>query len=244
MFKQIRLAVLGTAFLLIGPLFLFTSCDELPFDLPLSQSEIADGLREALKVSSDTSVNNASKVDGYYGNLDVRILLPAEVQQVQGYVETYVPGGDALLSSLVVKLNRAAEEAAVQATPILIDAITNITITDALSILNGTDSAATVYLKTNTFVSLKTAFKPDIEAALTSVGAQQSWNTLTTQYNSIVPNIPLLNAPPINTDLADYTTGRALDGLFHYVKQEESKIRNNPLHRVTDLLERVFGQND
>lgn len=245
MFKQIRLAVLGMAFLLIGQLFFFTSCDELPFDLPVSESEIADGLREALKVSSDTSVNKASKEDGYYGNLAVRILLPPEIATAQSYIDR-IPGGlgSTLTNELMIKLNRAAEDAADKATPILIDAITNITITDALSILNGTDSAATVYLKAQTYTSLKTAFKPTIETSLQTVGAQQAYSTLTTNYNNYVVPIPFLNAPSINTDLADYTTGRALDGLFHYVKLEEEKIRKDPLHRVTDLLKRVFGQND
>ncbi|CAN5217414.1 DUF4197 domain-containing protein [soil metagenome] len=242
MFKRTRLAILGMIALVIVPTFFFTSCEEL--NLPLNQSEVAAALREALKVSSDTSVNQASKEDGYYANLAVRILLPEEVQQVQGYVRTYVPGGEALMSSLVVKLNRAAEDAAVKATPILIDAITNITITDAMGILNGTDSAATVYLKTSTFTSLKTAFKPDIENSLQAVGAQQAWNSLTTNYNTYVAPVPFINAPPINTDLADYTTGKALDGLFHYVKLEEEKIRKDPLHRVTDLLRRVFGSNN
>ncbi len=241
MFNRMRLAMLGMLTLAVAPLFFFTSCEDLPFD---NDDDIAAALREALQVSSDTSVNQASKTDGYYANLAVRILLPPEVVQAQSYIEDYIPGGEQLVSGLVVKLNRAAEDAADKATPILIDAITNITITDAVGILNGSDSAATVYLKNNTFTSLKTAFKPSIEASLQSVGAQQSWNTLTTNYNTYVEPIPFINAPPINTDLADYTTGKALDGLFHYIALEEEKIRKDPLHRVTDLLQRVFGQND
>jgi hypothetical protein len=113
-----------------------------------------------------------------------------------------------------------------------------------LSILNGSDSAATVYLKSSTFVSLKTAFQPDIENSLQAVGAQQAYSTLTSNYNTYVVPIPFINAPSINTDLADYTTGKALDGLFHYIALEEEKIRKDTLHRVTDLLRRVFGQND
>jgi len=240
-----RLMALGVMMLLVSPLFFFTSCEDLPFDIPVSQSEVAAGLREALKVSSDTSVNQASKEDGFYGNLAVRILLPPEVATAQSYIDR-IPGGlgTTLTNELMIKLNRAAEDAAEKATPILIDAITNITINDALSILNGSDSAATVYLKSSTFVSLKTAFQPDIENSLQTVGAQQAYSTLTSNYNTYVVPIPFLNAPSINTDLADYTTGKALDGLFHYIALEEEKIRKDPLHRVTDLLKRVFGQND
>lgn len=245
MFKSMRLMALGMMILLVSPLFFFTSCEDLPFNLPVSQSEVAAGLREALKVSSDTSVNKASKQDGYYANLAVRILLPPEVATAQSYINQ-IPGGlgTTLTNELMIKLNRAAEHAAEKATPILIDAITNITINDALSILNGSDSAATVYLKTSTFVSLKTAFQPDIENSLQAVGAQQAYSTLTSNYNTYVVPIPFINAPSINTDLADYTTGKALDGLFHYIALEEEKIRKDPLHRVTDLLRRVFGQND
>lgn len=245
MFKNTRLAVLGLAILLIAPTLFFTSCEELPFKIPVSESEIADGLREALKVSSDTSVNQASQQDGYYANLAVRILLPPEVATAQSYIDR-IPGGlgTTLTNELMIKLNRAAEDAANKATPILIDAITNITISDALSILNGSDSAATIYLKTSTYASLKTAFRPTIETSLQTVGAQQAYSTLTSNYNTYVVPIPFLNAPSINTDLADYTTGKALDGLFHYVKLEEEKIRKDPLHRVTDILRRVFGQND
>lgn len=245
MLKRTRLAILGMIALVVAPALFFTSCEELPFDIPLTQSEVAAGLREALKVSSDTSVNYASKQDGYYGNLAIRILLPPEVATAQSYINR-IPGGlgTTLTNELMLKLNRAAEDAADKATPILIDAITNITISDALSILNGTDSAATLYLKANTYTSLKTAFKPDIETSLQTVGAQQAYSSLTTNYNTYVVPIPFLNAPSINTDLADYTTGKALDGLFHYIAKEEEKIRRDPLHRVTDILKRVFGNND
>lgn len=238
LFKLFGLPVLALTLIVATP-----SCEVLD-DLGLTNSEIAEGLREALRVSSDTSVSNASKTDGYYGNAAVKIFLPPEVQTAQSYINDYVPGGQALLEQLVLKLNRAAEDAATKATPILLDAVTNITINDAVDILYGTDTAATAYLRTNTYANLKTAFKPDIESSLTSVGAQQTWNTLTSNYNTYVANIPFLNAPPINTDLADYTTGKALDGLFHYVGNEEKKIREDPLHRVTSILERVFAKQD
>lgn len=223
------------------------SCDLLE-ESGLSSEEVAAALRQALEVSTDTSVTQASKEDGYYGNLAVRILLPSEVAAAQNYITTNFPASstliDPLVSSLMVKLNRAAEDAATKATPIFIDAITGITIDDAFGILNGADTAATAYLKSKTYVSLKNEFQPEIETSLTAVGAQQAYSQLATQYNTVVGLFPIFTPPSINTDLADYTTGKALDGLFYYVAEEEKEIRENPLDRVTDLLQKVFGSKD
>ncbi|MEX0812644.1 MAG: DUF4197 domain-containing protein [Chitinophagales bacterium] len=225
-------------------LFLFSACEELE---GLSDSEIAAGLKEALEVSTDTSVSQANRENGYYANAAIKIFLPPEVENVANVVRQ-IPfiDGESLLNKLELELNRAAEDAAGEAKPIFIDAITGITINDALGILNGTDSAATVYLKDRTFVDLKSAFKPKIETSLSKVGAQQTWNTLISEYNSYI-NSPLgerLGAEPINTDLADYTTDRGLKGLFHLVSEEEKEIRNNVSNRVTDLLRKVFAKQD
>lgn len=223
------------------------SCDLLE-ESGLSSEEVAAALRQALEVSTDTSVTQASQEDGYYGNLAVRILLPSEVAAAQNYITSNFPASstliDPLVSSLMVKLNRAAEDAATKATPIFIDAITGITIDDAFGILNGADTAATAYLKSKTYTGLKNEFQPEIETSLSAVGAQQAYSQLATQYNSIVGLIPFITPPSINTDLADYTTGKALDGLFYYVAEEEKEIRENPLDRVTDLLQKVFGSKD
>lgn len=223
------------------------SCDLLE-DAGLSSEEVAAALRQALEVSTDTSVTQASQLDGYYENLAVRILLPPEVATAQDYITSNFPASatliDPLVSALVVKLNRAAEDAATKATPIFVDAITGITIDDAFGILNGADTAATAYLKSKTYVGLKTEFQPDIETSLSAVGAQQAYSQLATAYNSAVSLNPFASPPSINTDLADFTTGKALDGLFYFVAEEEKEIRANPLDRVTDLLQKVFGSID
>lgn len=122
--------------------------------------------------------------------------------------------------------------------PIFKNAITNITFNDAVNILHGADDAATQYLKTQTYTQLNGAFKPHIETALTTVGAQQTWNTVTTTYNTYND---ILGLQDINDDLADHTTNKALDGLFHVVAIEEGKIRNDINHRVSELLQQVFG---
>ena len=115
------------------------------------------------------------------------------------------------------------------------DAITNLTITDALTILNGSETAATDYLNTNTSAGIHTLYQPKIEDALTSVGAQQAWTELTGLYNQI----PLVT--PVNSDLAAYTTGKAKDGLFHLVGEDEKLIRTDATHRVNEILQNVFG---
>lgn len=215
----------------------FTACDLLEdIDNSLSESEVADGLKEALRVSTDTSVSQLNREDGFYGDLALRILLPQEAQ-VANDVVSVIPGGSQLIEQVILRINRAAEDAAGEAAPIFIDAITSLTIQDAFSILNGPNNAATMYLENNTRNQLYTAFQPKINNSLSTVGAQQSWNTLINQYNSI----PLVQ--DINPDLSDHTTNKALDGLFVKLAEEEQQIRENPLARVTELLQRVFGNN-
>lgn len=233
-------------FLVLSVLF-FSACEELE-NLGLSDSEIAAGLKQALEVSADTSVTLANRENGYYGNTAIKIFLPEEVQDVSEIVVNYVPGGQTLLDELILKINRAAEDAAGEARPILVDAISGITINDALGILNGTDTAATNYLKARTFSELKIAFEPKINNSLSSVGAQQAWDQLISRYNTALdlPGVSFIypDAAPINTDLADYTTTKGLNGLFHLLGEEEKEIRNNVEDRVTELLRKVFAKQD
>jgi hypothetical protein len=135
-------------------------------------------------------------------------------------------------------MNRAAEQAAEKAGPIFLTAITNITISDGLNILQGTDTAATGYLRVNTQTQLYNTYKPDIQEAMQSVGAQQAWSQLTGLYNSV----PFVT--PLNTDLSAHVTTRALNGLFVTLGKEEQKIRKDPLARVTDILKKVFSTLD
>lgn len=210
----------------------WSSCEVI--ENVLSDAEVAEGLKEALRVGTDTAVYNGSKENGYFGNALIKILLPPEADPILQAVNLI--GGQGVVDNVVLKLNKAAEEAAVEATPIFVDAITNLTITDALTILNGNETAATDYLNTNTSVGIHSAFEPKIENALSSVGAQQAWESLIGAYNQI----PLLD--PVNADLANYTTGKAKDGLFHLVGEEEKLIRQDASHRVNDILQRVFGE--
>jgi len=201
----------------------------------LTTEQIIDGLKEALRVGTENSVVSANQTDGYFGNLAIKILFPDEAQFVADALS--VVGLQSVVDDLVLKINRAAEDAADEAKPIFLNAITNITFADALNILNGADDAATQYLKENTYDALKSSFEPDISASLNSVGASQAWSTVMTAYNALPVH------DPVNTNLGDYTTGKALDGLFYLVAQEEGKIRNDPAARITEILQTVFGGN-
>lgn len=214
----------------------FISCENIDLGDLLSDGDVASALREALSIGTDTAIAHGSVLDGYFDNPDIKILFPDEA----GIVETVVgalPGGDELIDGFVVSLNRAAEDAADEAKPILKDAITNITFDDALTILNGADTAATNYLRLETFTDLYTAFKPDIQNSLEGVGAQQAWEEVIDLYNTI----PLVE--DVNTDLADYATNKGLDGLFILLGKEEINIRTDVEHQVTSLLQEVFGGN-
>ena len=225
-------------FLLLAffPLF-FTSC-ELIDDAGLTNEEVIEGLREALTIGSETSTQKAALPNGYFGDERIKILFPEEAAIVESTVRAIPFVGNQACDLAIQKMNEAAEDAAPQATQIFVDAVAGITIEDGFAILNGNDDAATEYLKTNTFNDLYGLFKPHIETSLNSVGAQQAWTSVTDYYNSV----PFVD--PVNTDLADHTTNKALDGLFVLVADEELKIRQDASARITAILQKVFGSLD
>lgn len=203
----------------------------------LPDSEIVSGLIAALNVGTDSSTTQTHRVDGYFKNASIKILFPPDAQKIIDAV-SIIPGGQTYVDNVVLSLNRAAEDAAIQAKPIFINAIKGITITDGKNILFGDSLAATTYLNTKTYSDLKTAFMPQIKASLDKVSATKYWSDLTTAYNQL----PLVT--PVNTNLPDYTTGKALDGLFYMVGGEEKKIRKDPAARISDILKTVFSQLD
>jgi hypothetical protein len=203
----------------------------------VTDEEIVKGLKSALEVGTDTSVKTTNKTDGYYANAAIKIFLPTEVNSVIDKVKL-VPGGTTLVTNTIEKLNRAAEDAAGEAKPIFVNAITSMTIADGKTILFGKDSfGATTYLKTKTTADLKLAFNPKIKVSLDKVGATDIWKTFANTYN-------LVSTTKLNTDLVDYTTTKALDGLFYVVGTEEQAIRKDPLARVNSILQKVFGELD
>jgi hypothetical protein len=200
---------------------------------PLTNDEIIRGLKEALNVGSKNASSSASKTDGFFKNSIIKIPFPHEAKKIESTVRSL--GMNKQVDDFVLTVNRAAEEAAKEATPIFLSAITSMTITDGLNILKGNDTAATAYLKKTTSTQLHDKFKPVIKNATQKVDVTKYWNPIITAYNKV----PMVTR--LNPDLEEYITQRALYGLFYLVSQEEIKIRKDPAARVTDILKRVFG---
>lgn len=199
----------------------------------LSSSEIASGLKEALNIGAQNASNKLSATNGFFGNAAIKILLPPEVRAVESKLRAL--GMNKLVDDAILKVNRAAEDAAKSAAPIFVQSITSMSIMDAVGILRGADNAATQYLQRTTTNALTNAFRPTIQKSLNKVGAVNAWNTVFSTYN----RLPLVNK--VNPDLTGYVTEKALSGLFVTIAQEEAKIRKDPASQVTNLLKKVFG---
>lgn len=198
----------------------------------LSTEEVVEGLKEALSVGATNSTGKLSAADGFFKDAAVKILMPEQVQKVEKKMRLL--GMGKLVDNTVLSMNRAAEDAASSATAIFIRAIKGMSISDALNILRGKDTAATGYLRTATNAELTAAFRPVIESSLAKVDATKYWKDFFTAYNKV-------SSDPVNTDLTAYVTERALAGIFYYVAEEEKKIRKDPAARVTDILKKVFS---
>jgi hypothetical protein len=202
----------------------------------LGNTEIASGLRQALDFGIDKQVSKLTAEDGFFKNELVKILLPEELQKVDKTLRDF--GLGKLADEGLKILNRAAEDAVKEATPIFINAVKDITFADAKNILLGSDNAATQYLTGKTETALYNKFNPVIKNSFSKVGADQIWENLINKYTSI----PLTNN--VNPDLTDYVTGEALKGVYTMIAIEEKEIRNKVSSRTTDLLKRVFALQD
>lgn len=224
-------------------IFNLTSCAELqevvnqfPQSGGIGNADIAAGLRQALDMGIDKQVTKLTQTDGFYKNELVKILLPNELQKVDDALRKI--GLSSLADEGIKALNRAAEDAVKEATPIFVNAVKDITFDDAKTILLGEDNAATTYLTSKTQTQLYNKFKPVISNSFSKVGADQIWNNLITKYN----NLPLTNN--VNPDLTDYVTNEALNGVYTMIAVEEKEIRNKVSSRTTDLLKKVFALQD
>lgn len=200
----------------------------------LTNDEVINGLKEALSVGTNNSSATASKLDGFNKNPKIKIPFPAEAADMQKKLEKL--GLKKQTDKFVETLNRGAEEAAKEAAPIFLNAITSMSIGDGFSILNGSDSAATGYLKDKTTAQLLEAFKPKVKEALKKVDVTKYWTPLASKYNKI-PGVKKQNP-----DLDAYVTQKATEGMFKLIAEEELKIRKDPAARATELLKRVFGE--
>lgn len=202
----------------------------------VTDADIASGLKEALDKGINQQVSKLTATDGFYRNELVKILLPAELQKVDKTLRDI--GLSSLADEGLKMMNRAAEDAVKEATPIFVSAVKGMTFTDARNILLGADNSATSYLQNTTTSQLYGKFNPVIKSSFSKVGADKVWSNIITQYNKV----PLVTK--VNPDLTDYVTNKALEGVFKMIAVEEKEIRNNINERTSALLKKVFALQD
>jgi hypothetical protein len=205
----------------------------------LTNDEVIAGLREALKVGTNNGAGLASKVDGFWKNDAIKLPFPPHAQKVKD--KCLQLGIRKEVEEFELTLNRAAEVACKEAAPIFINAIMSMSIADGFNILNGPDNAATQYLKEKTTDQLRTAFLPKVKNAIESVKLTKYWEPLASAYNKATL---ITGGEKVDPDLENYVTAKAMDGIFFLIQGEEAKIRKDPMARVNDILQKVFGSLD
>lgn len=198
----------------------------------LSTTDVVAGLKDALNKGVSTGTANLSAVNGFFADAAVKILMPPDAEKAEKTLRNM--GFGKQVDDAILSMNRAAEDAAKSAAPIFLNAIRQMSIQDAWGILRGSDTAATAYLRKTTTDALTGAFRPVIDKSLEKVNATKYWNTVFTTYNKFALN-------KVNPDLEAYVTGKALEGIFYEIAQQEVQIRKNPVARTTDILKKVFG---
>lgn len=196
--------------------------------------KVADGLKEALRVGTDNAVGITGRVNGYFSNELIKILLPEPIRKVERALRIAGMGGK--LDELVLGMNRAAEAAAPLAKDIFWNAIREMTFADAQKLFRGSETAATDYFREKTSDKLAGQFRPPVAKVMGEVGVTKHFNQLFLQAS----RIPFLNMEKL--DVEGYVVDRALFGLFYVLGQEETKIRRDPAARVTQILKDVFGK--
>ncbi|MBL7858808.1 MAG: DUF4197 domain-containing protein [Cyclobacteriaceae bacterium] len=199
----------------------------------LTTAEVAEGLKQALINGISNGSDQASQLDGYFKNPQIKIPFPPDVKKVEDKLRQI--GLNNEVDRFIMTLNRGAEDAAKEAKPIFIAAIKQMTIQDAWAILKGDNNAATEYLRKTTSAQLREKFQPVIANSLDKVSATKYYGDIVTTYNKV----PFVEK--VNPDLNDYATTKAMDGLFLLIAGEEKKIREDPGARTTELLKKVFG---
>ncbi len=232
----------SVAWLVLAFSLSFTACDTMKQaanDVLLnkvSDEDVAFALKEALNIGVSAGSDSLSQPGGYFLS-PYKILLPPEARKVTEKLK-FIPGFSDVENQVIKKINAGAENAAMKAKPIFVNAIRQMTFTDAVGILLGAQTAATQYLKDKTSDQLYVAFKPEITVSLNQYGALDYWSKAVNTYN----RIPFVDQ--VNPSLDDYVTKQALNGLFSMVANKELDIRANKASRVTDLLKKVFAKQD
>jgi len=248
---MLKVKILSLAF----AMFFLQSCAELSQvanavasqNLPLTNTEIISGLKEALLVGADSSIAHLSSVDGYLKDLTIKILLPPEAKSITENISK-LPGGSKLVNDVIIRINRAAEDAAKGAKPIFVNSVREMTFADGLQILRGPENAATLYFQQKTSQQLSELYRPKIRESLNKnlvagISTQQSWNELTKSWNQIAGSAigKLTGMKVVEVKLEDYILQEALKGMFVKIAEREKDIRTNANARVSNILKRVFG---
>ncbi len=199
----------------------------------LSNTDIVSGLKEALRVATDTTTKSLGAAGGYLKNEAIKIVMPAEALKAEKTLRTM--GAAALVDKAILSMNTAAENAAGQVGEIFLSSIKQMTVTDGLNILRGGDHAATDFLKRTTTSTLMERMKPVIENSLKQVNADKYWKDVFSKYN-------MFSQQKVETDLSNYVTSKALEGMFYNIALQETKIRKDPAAQVTDILKKVFAK--
>ena len=225
---------------LLALISILASCDvltkvakQVPSNIPLTDNEIVNGLKDALKIGTSNAVNTLSVPNTFYNDMSLRIPFPKDVQVVEQKLRQL--GMNKLVDDFIINMNKGAGEAMKEASPIFANAIKQMSFQDARSILKGADNAATNYFKEKTSEALFSLFKPKVQTVLESVGVTKYWSDIMGAYNKI----PLVQK--VETDLGKYVTEMAMDRLFTKIAVEEKLIRTDPSKRVTEILKKVFG---
>ena len=217
----------------IGDLLKKASNMALPSSSGLSADEIAGGLKEALQKGAQTGTAKLSSPGGFLENAALKIIMPPEAQKIESTLRRL--GFNQLMDDMIVSMNRAAEDACKTAVPIFTTAIREMTITDGINILRGSDTSATSFLRTKTNTALAQSFSPIIKTSLDKVNATLYWEKIITTYNSV----PLIGKK-MNPDLVAYVTDKSLSGIYTEIASQEKDIRANPAARTSALLQKVF----
>lgn len=200
----------------------------------ISQDEAGRGIKEALSQGVTSAILNLNKPDGFFGSEIYKMLLPPDALKVEKTLRKLGMGNQ--VDKAILAINRGAEDAVGFAKPIFVDAIKEMTLTDALNIVRGPKDAATSYFKQKTKEKLIAAFTPSVKASLDKTDATKYYTDIITSYNRLPTTFN-----KVNPDLTSYVVGKAVDALFDQVAKEEANIRSNPLARTSDLLKKVFG---
>jgi hypothetical protein len=199
----------------------------------LSLGDMGAGLKDALKVGTETVVGKLGTNDGFNADPAIRIPLPKSLENVQSVLNRM--GMGSMVNDLQTRLNRAAETATPKAKELFFDAISKMTLDDVKNIYNGPNDAATKYFQGKMTGPLGEAMRPVIDQSLSQVGAIQSYDKVMSQYKAI----PFV--PDVKANLTNHVIDKGISGIFYYLAKEEAAIRQNPAKRTTDLLKKVFG---